>query len=112
VIFKDFDVFWLRVSFVLYVQGPRTWNLQGLQQWMQAIVPSKDFLSLLYSLIFLTSIHPVKCEYLFFPHIPFNLHHCLMYVWIIFQVWGFVLYQVSVHPYYIHELLLTLSQLF
>jgi len=73
---------------VLHVQRPRTWNLQGLQQWMQTIVPSKDFLSLMYSLIFLTSIHPVKCEHLFFPHIPFNLHHRLIYEWFIFQVVG------------------------
>lgn len=48
---------------MVYVQRPRAWNLQGLQQWMQSIVPSKDFLSFMFSLIFFSSIHPVKCKH-------------------------------------------------
>jgi hypothetical protein len=39
---------------------PRAWNLQALQQWMQSIVPSKDFLSFMFSLIFFSSIYPVN----------------------------------------------------
>jgi len=39
---------------------PRTWNLQGLQEWMQTVVPSKNFLSFMFSLIFFSSINPVK----------------------------------------------------
>ncbi|KAG0577337.1 hypothetical protein M758_5G142500 [Ceratodon purpureus] len=41
-------------------QRPRSWNLRGLQQWLQSVVPSKDFLSFMYSLIFFSSIHPIK----------------------------------------------------
>jgi hypothetical protein len=41
-------------------QRPRTWNMQGLQAWMQSIVPSPDFLSFLFSTIFFSSFVPVR----------------------------------------------------
>jgi hypothetical protein len=41
-------------------QRPRAWNMQGLQAWMQSIVPSPDFLSFLFSTIFFSSFVPVR----------------------------------------------------
>jgi hypothetical protein len=34
--------------------------LQALQQWMQSIVPLKDFLTFLFSVIFFSSIYPIS----------------------------------------------------
>lgn len=48
---------------------PRTWNLQGMQVWLQSVVPTKDFISFLYCLTFVGSqahlkfaLIPVLCR--------------------------------------------------
>lgn len=47
-------------SLYLNHRRPRAWTLEALQQWMQIIVPSKDFLSFMFSVIFFSSMYPVK----------------------------------------------------
>jgi len=42
------------------IRRPRTWNMEGLQEWLQSILPSKDFLPLIFSLLFFSSWSPIK----------------------------------------------------
>ncbi|KAL3678381.1 hypothetical protein R1sor_021337 [Riccia sorocarpa] len=40
--------------------APRTWNLQGLQAWLQSVFIGADFLHLLYCIAFASSYHPIR----------------------------------------------------
>lgn len=39
---------------------PRSWNLNGLQTWLQSVVMGSDFLQLLYCIIFASAFSPIK----------------------------------------------------
>lgn len=46
----------------LYLQygQPRAWNLQAIQQWLQSVVAGKDFMYILYSVVFISTFMPIK----------------------------------------------------
>lgn len=46
----------------LYLQygRPRGWNRQAIQSWLQSVVAGKDFLYILYSLVFVSTFMPLK----------------------------------------------------
>eukprot|EP00249_Psilotum_nudum_P011079 c22955_g1_i1 orf=720-1724(-) len=46
----------------IYLQHgrPQTWNLQAIQVWLQSLVAGKDFLYLLFSLVFISAFVPIK----------------------------------------------------
>jgi len=49
-------------SYSIYSQygRPRAWNLQAIQSWLQSLVATKDFIYLLYCLVFVSSPMAIK----------------------------------------------------
>ncbi|KAI0516181.1 hypothetical protein KFK09_008853 [Dendrobium nobile] len=41
---------------------PRTWNQPGIQTWLQSVMVAREFINLPYSIVFVTSGTPFKCE--------------------------------------------------
>ncbi|KAJ7297502.1 hypothetical protein O6H91_Y052300 [Diphasiastrum complanatum] len=49
----------------IYLQHgkPQSWNLQGIQIWLQSVFTGKEFFYVLFALVFVTSSFPIKSKY-------------------------------------------------